>query len=116
MEGEIWKVVEGKFNALSKERPVRQEKATGYHYGEKTYEVLAAKKEVRNIACNLTWTDPAENTCLQSDISLATVERLALDKREQRRWLDPLPRRLVRLGKNEGGQHAKLLLRSSKKA
>ena len=47
---------------------------------------------------------------------MATAERFALDKREQRRWLDQLPRRLVRLGENEGGQRAKLLLRLSKKA
>ena len=26
------------------------------------YEILATKNEVRNIACNLAWTDPVENT------------------------------------------------------
>ena len=58
----IWHVVEGKFNALLKERPIKQDKATGYHYGDRTHEVLATKNEVQNIACNLAWTDPVENT------------------------------------------------------
>ena len=37
------------------------------------------KKEVRNVACNLAYTDPNGNTMLQKNISFATVERFAID-------------------------------------
>ena len=43
------------------------------------YQVLAEKKEVRNVACNLAFTDPTGNTMLQKNISFATVERFAID-------------------------------------
>ena len=80
-KSDIWPVVKSKYDNLLKCRPAKQETATGSHYGDKVYEVLASKKEVRNIACNLAWTDPnpIQNTVLQSAISLATVERFALD-------------------------------------
>ena len=76
---DIWPVVEKKYNALQKVRPAKQDTATGNHYGDKVYEFLKTKREVRNISCNLTWTSPVENTSLQSNISMATVERFALD-------------------------------------
>ena len=78
-KADIWPVVEKKYHALLQQRPAKQDTATGTHYGDKLYEVLVVKKEVRNVACNLTWTHPVENTNLQRDISLATVERFALD-------------------------------------
>lgn len=78
-KAEIWPVVEHKYNDLLQRRPAKQDTATGTHYGDKVYEVLATKKEIRNIACNLTWTNPVENTNLQCNISMATVERFALD-------------------------------------
>ena len=80
-KSDIWPVVKSKYDDLLKCRPAKQETATGSHYGDKVYEILASKKEVRNIACNLAWTDPnpIQNTVLQSAISLATVERFALD-------------------------------------
>ena len=34
---------------------------------------------VRNVICNLAWTDPSENTVLQQDISLAMVENVVID-------------------------------------
>ena len=76
---DIWCVVEEKYNTLLNERPAKQEKATGRPYGDKVYELLLTKKEVRNVACNLAWTHPVENTNLQCNISMATVERFALD-------------------------------------
>jgi len=76
---EIWPVVEKKYNDLIQQRPAKQETATGTHYGDKVFEILATKKELRNIACNLTWTNPVENTNLQCNISMSTVERFALD-------------------------------------
>ena len=120
----IFCVVEEKFNSLIKERPAKQDTATGTHYGDKVYELLLTKKEVRNVACNLAWTDPLENTSLQSNISMATVERFALDM-----YVDTTAAHgqaagsaAASAGEGEGegdggGQRAaKVLLRSSKKA
>ena len=76
---DIWPRVEEKYNKLLKERPAKQGTATGCNYSDKVYEILETKKEVRNVACNLTWTHPTENTILESNISLAKVERFALD-------------------------------------
>ena len=78
-KADIWPVVERKFHDLLQRRPAKQDKATGTHYGDKVYELLTTKKEVRNVSCNLSWTDPVENTSLQGNISMATVERFALD-------------------------------------
>ena len=72
-------MVEKKYNVLLQRRPAKQDTAIGTHYGEKVYEILKSKKEVRNISCNLAWTDPVANTVLQSNTSMATVERFALD-------------------------------------
>ena len=114
--------MEEKFKSLIKERPARQDTATGTHYGDKVYELLATKKEVRNVACNLAWTDPLENTSLQSNISMATVERFALDMyvdvtaaHDQAAGSAAMS---AGVGDDEGdaGQRAKVLLRSSKKA
>ena len=108
------------YNKLFKERPAKQEQATGTHYGDKVYELLETKKELRNVACNLTWTDPVENTVLQSNISMATVERFALDM-----YVDTTAGHgqvagsaATSAGEGEGeGEHtAKVLLQSSKKA
>ena len=60
-------------------RPAKQDIATGGHYGDKVFELLKSKKEIRNITCNLAWTAPIANTVLQMDISYEVVERFALD-------------------------------------
>ena len=123
---EIWPVVEKKYNDLIQQRPAKQETATGTHYGDKVFEILATKKELRNIACNLTWTNPVENTNLQCNISMSTVERFALDM-----YVDTTQGQVAdaavagsaagvageRGGEGEGVQHvAKVLLQSSNKA
>ena len=123
---EIWPVVEKKYNDLIQHRPAKQETATGTHYGDKVFELLATKKELRNIACNLTWTNPVENTNLQCNISMSTVERFALDM-----FVDTTQGQVAdtavagsaagvageRVGEGEGVQHvAKVLLQSSNKA
>lgn len=76
---DVWPKVQEKYKQVIAQRPAKQDTATGTHYGEKVYGVLADKKEVRNVCCNLAFTDPAANTVLQKDISFATVERLAID-------------------------------------
>ena len=123
---DLWHVVEEKYNTLLKERPAKQDKATGSHYGDKLYEILETKKELRNVACNLAWTGPVENTNLQRNISMATVERFALDM-----YVDTTAGHgqaagsattsageIVGEDEGEGGgqRAAKVLLRSSKKA
>ena len=77
-EADIWPVVQKKYETLL-QRPAKQDSAIGTQYGDKVYQMLRSKKEVRNVACNLTWTDPVQNTALQSNISMVTVERFALD-------------------------------------
>ena len=123
---DLWHVVEEKYNTLLKERPAKQDQATGTHYGDKVYEILATKKESRNVACNLAWTGPVENTNLQRNISMATVERFALDM-----YVDTTAGHgqaagsaatsageIVGADEGEGGgqRAAKVLLQSSKKA
>ena len=76
---DIWPAVQDKYTHVLAQRPARQDVATGQHYGQKLYEVLASKKEVRNVACNLAFTDPTGNTMLQKNISFVTVERFAID-------------------------------------
>ena len=76
---EIWPRINADFDRLQGERPAKQTEATGGHYGHKMYELLADKKEVRNVSCNLCWTAPTANTVLQEDITLALVENFALD-------------------------------------
>ena len=75
----IWPKVEAKHAHVSNQRPSKQENATGTHYGDKIYQILPEKGEIRNVTCNLTFTDPIENTMLQKTISYATVERFAID-------------------------------------
>ena len=76
---DMWPVVHEKYRQVLAQRPAKQDTATGTHYGEHVYEFLKIKKEIRNIACNLAYTDPTENTVLQTEISFSTVERFALD-------------------------------------
>ena len=75
----IWPKVQAKHKHVSAQRPSLQANATGTHYGEKVYQLLPEKGEIRNVTCNLTFTDPIENTMLQKTISFATVERFAID-------------------------------------
>ena len=60
------------------QRPLKQEEADGCHYGQVMYTTLEAHKVVRNVACNLAWTDPSASTQLQQDISLAMVAILVI--------------------------------------
>ena len=76
---EIWPTISAIHNDLRQKRPVKQDEAMGVHYGTKVLEWLPAKKEVRNVTCNLAWLPPAENTLLQQNISLDSVTRWALD-------------------------------------
>ena len=76
---DIWPAVQEKYQHVLAQRPAKQDTATGVHYGKVVYQVLAEKKEVRNVACNLAFTDPTGNTMLQQNISFATVERFAID-------------------------------------
>ena len=75
----IWPIIQKDFEEVLTQRPAKQDKATGGHYGDKVFELLKTKGEIRNITCNLAWTSPTKNTVLQNDISYASVERFALD-------------------------------------
>ena len=75
----MWAKLEAKYKERLSQRPARQDVATGNHYGDKVYIALKEKKEVRNVTCNLAWTHPTANTMLQTHISLATVQRFAID-------------------------------------
>lgn len=123
-KADIWPVVEKTYTALLQQRPAKQDTAMGTHYGEKVYDILSTKKEVRNVSCNFAWTNPVENTNLQGNISMATVERFALDL-----YVDTTAEAAVAgvagsaatvagsAAAGEGVQHnAKVLLQSSKKA
>ena len=58
----IWRLIADDFEAIGKERPLKQEDgATGAHFGEaKVLAALAgnAASEMRNVCCNLTWAKP----------------------------------------------------------
>ena len=118
---EIWPVLQFHFEKLLEQRPAKQETAVGTHYGEKLYPILETKKELRNVTCNLAWTHPAENTCLQLDISTTTVERMALDMYIDTSTVTPTPPASATdvaesaAGDDDGGQRAALLLRSNNK-
>ena len=75
----MWAKLEEKYKERLSQSPARQDVATGNHYGENLYKYLKEKKEVRNVTCNLAWTPPTTNTMLQTHISLATVQRFAID-------------------------------------
>ena len=75
----IWPAVQEKYTHVLAHRPAKQDIATGTRYGETVYQSLAEKKEVRNVSCNLAFTDPTGNAMLQRSISFATVERFAID-------------------------------------
>ena len=123
----IWPWVEETYRKLLKERPAKRGTGTGCNYDDKVYEILETKKQVRNVACNLTWTHPTENTILQSNISFQTVERFALDffvdttaGHGQVAGSAATPgagSAAASAGEDEGEAHtAKVLLQSSKKA
>ena len=76
---EVWPVIQDDFRNLLRERVATQDTATGIAYGPSLYEKLRTKKEIRNVSCNLTFTDPVANTMLPKDISMDTVVRFALD-------------------------------------
>ena len=82
---DIWPVVQAKYNHVLLQRTAKQDCATGVHYGTKVYDILPVKKEIRNVSCNLAFTDPIGNTILQKNISYATVERFAIDM-----YIDPV--------------------------
>ena len=76
----LWPAISAKHEVLLGERPTKQsDGAVGCHYGGKIFEALEEKKTVRNITCNLAWTDAAANTVLQEDISVAMVENFVID-------------------------------------
>ena len=75
----IWPIVKKDFEELLIERPTKQDRATGTHYGKKVITAAFEKGECRNIACNLAWTPPVENTPAQKDLSLDVVSRWVLD-------------------------------------
>ncbi|CAK0858880.1 unnamed protein product, partial [Prorocentrum cordatum] len=76
---DIWPAIKDDYERLLLERPAKQEEATGTHYGKKVFECLATKGEVRNVSCNLCWTNPSANSALQQDIALELVENFAAD-------------------------------------
>ena len=76
---QLWPILQNVFEEVLTLRPARQAEATGGHYGDKVFEFLKTKGEIRNITCNLAWTAPIANTVLQKDISYEIVERFALD-------------------------------------
>lgn len=75
----IWPIIKKDFEELLMERPAKQDTATGTHYGKKVIAAAFEKGECRNIACNLAWTPPVENTPTQKDLSLDVVARWVLD-------------------------------------
>ena len=83
---EFWPALEAKYSHVLAQRPAKQDVATGTRYGEQVCEILTKKKEVRNVSCNLAFTDPTANTTLQQAFSVETVERFAIDT-----FLDPTP-------------------------
>ena len=72
-------MIKDDYERLMLERPATQEDASGTHYGSKAFESLATKREVRNVSCNLCWTNPSENSALQQGITLELVENFAAD-------------------------------------
>ena len=75
----IFPTIKKVFEEVLVERPAKQEEATGTHYGACVYAHIKNKGEIRNVTCNLAWTNPTANTVLQKDITCETVERMALD-------------------------------------
>ena len=76
---QVWPIIQQKYEELLAAKPVKQCEATGSNYGSRIYDILAKKGEIRNVTCNLAYLNPVENTFLQKDISIQTVERVALD-------------------------------------
>ena len=79
----IWPVVRAKYEQLLKERPAEQglgeDSASGGHYGKKVLAKAVEQGEVRNISCNLCWSDPLANTPMQENISYDNVANWAVD-------------------------------------
>ena len=75
---EIWPVIQSDFERLLSARPARQDAgAVGTHYGSKVLEAISEVRPIRNVTCNLAWTNPTANTPLQTEISKEVVEALA---------------------------------------
>lgn len=75
---EMWPVLSARYTELLAERPAKQDEASGRLYS-KLMEEIKKKNILRQVTCNLAWTDPAENTVMQEDISLAMVENFVVD-------------------------------------
>ena len=83
-------MIQADYERLLKIRPSKQDEfALGSHYGSKVLEHIARKGEVRNVACNLTWTGGADNTPLQADITMEVVTAFALDMYMSNAMLQP---------------------------
>ena len=75
----LWPKICHKYGSLLDQRPLKQDEADGTHYGECVYKRLESHGSVKNVSCNLSWTDPTANTMLMEDISLAMVENFVID-------------------------------------
>ena len=75
----LWPAIQKQYGPLLERPQARQGTAVGRAYGTALFEQLKTQTVVRNVTCNLAWTDPAENTPLQDDISLSMVENWVLD-------------------------------------
>jgi len=75
----VWKHIEAEFNTLKEKRPVSQETgAVGCHWGStKVANALQTTGELRNVACNLTWTPPLEFAPTMDQLSFDMVEKFA---------------------------------------
>ena len=83
---EIWPTIQPTYEELLITRPATQDAATGGHYGTKVLTHIGKKREVRNVTCNLTYTDPKANTALQTEILFDSVARFALDTFVDTAW------------------------------
>ena len=89
---EIWPVIQSDYGRLLSVRPARQDTdAVGTHHGANLLDLITAERPIRNVTCNLAWTDPTGNTPLQTDISKELVEAFALDMYMSNEMLQPDP-------------------------
>ena len=75
----LWPSIQKQYGPLLDRQQARQGTAVGRAYASALFDQLKTQTVVRNVTCNLAWTDPAENTPLQDDISLSMVENWVLD-------------------------------------
>ena len=76
----IWPTVQPTYEEMVTKRPKKQKDgAGGGHYGDKVAANPKHKGELRNMCCNMAWTHPIANTCLQEDITVSTVATWAMD-------------------------------------